>query len=120
MLFKCDLIHRLTEINHFIYSLRIIAIYKGALYTIFTMKKVTIYTTPTCPYCIRAKGLLDSLNVTYDEIDVVEYPEERDRIMNDFNWRTVPAIFIADELVGGFDDINALHEEGKLLEMING
>ncbi len=82
------------------------------------MKKVTIYTTPTCPYCIRAKKLLDSLEVTYEEINVADHPQERERIMNEYNWQTVPAIFIDSKLVGGFDDINAMHAQGKLLDYI--
>lgn len=80
------------------------------------MKQVKVFTTPTCPYCIKAKALLSSLDVPFEEINVVEHPEERDRIINDHNWQTVPAIFAGDELLGGFDDINKLHSEGKLME----
>lgn len=83
------------------------------------MKQVTIYTTPTCPYCVRAKQLLSSLDVPYTEVNVAENTAERERIMNDYNWRTVPAIFAGDELLGGFDDINALHQNGELMPKLN-
>lgn len=83
------------------------------------MQKITIYTTPTCPYCMRAKELFRSLQVPFEEVDVASRPAERERIMNEYKWKTVPAIFIGDEMVGGYDDIAALHAKGELLQKIN-
>jgi glutaredoxin 3 len=82
------------------------------------MKNIKIYTTPTCPYCIRAKQLLKSLDIEYSEIDVANEPELRNQIIEKHQWMTVPAIFADDELLGGFDDINKLHTEGRLMEKL--
>ncbi|MEM8572498.1 MAG: glutaredoxin 3 [Pseudomonadota bacterium] len=79
------------------------------------MKEVTIYTKPTCGYCFAAKALLDSKGVSYTEIDVA-----RDRallaemVQRARGRRTVPQIFVGEEHVGGFDDLNALERIGKL------
>lgn len=78
------------------------------------MKPVKIYTTSYCPYCVRAKDLLTSLDVAYEEVDVTENDELRQEIIKKHNWMTVPAIFIGDELIGGYDDLNALHATGDL------
>jgi glutaredoxin 3 len=78
------------------------------------MKPVRIYTTPYCPYCVRAKRLLDRKHVPYQEIDVANDDETRARISEQTGMRTVPQIFIGDECVGGSDDLHALEAEGKL------
>ncbi|MDO5621782.1 MAG: glutaredoxin 3 [Paracoccus sp. (in: a-proteobacteria)] len=79
------------------------------------MAKVEIYTTPTCPYCKRAKTLLQSKNVTYTEIDVSRDPSLRDAMTARANGRrTVPQIFIDDKGIGGSDDLHALDAQGKL------
>ena len=82
------------------------------------MKKVTVYTKPTCPYCDRAKKLLTQLEVAYQEIDVLENPEVRDEMAEQYNWATVPMIVVGDEFIGGFDDMQALHDKGELLPKI--
>ena len=79
------------------------------------MKSVRIYTTPTCPYCIKAKELLRSIDVEFEEIDVAGNPEERERIITEFEWQTVPAIFIGDKLIGGYDDLVKLQGDGNLM-----
>jgi glutaredoxin 3 len=82
------------------------------------MKKVTIYSTQHCPYCMRAKALLTSLSVAYEEVDLSENTELRDEVQKKFGWMTVPMIVVGDEFLGGFDDISKLHAEGKLLPKI--
>lgn len=78
------------------------------------MKKVTIYTTQVCPYCVRAKQLLKNKGASYTEIDVSN-PVERDKMIARANGkRTVPQIFIGDVHVGGSDDLYALEQQGKL------
>jgi glutaredoxin 3 len=84
------------------------------------MKPVRIYTTPYCPYCVRAKRLLDRKQVPYQEIDVANDDETRARISEQTGMRTVPQIFIGDECVGGSDDLHALEEEGKLDSLLTG
>jgi len=78
------------------------------------VKPVRIYTTQTCPYCVRAKRLLQEKNVPYQEIDVSGDDDARLRLMETTGRRTVPQIFIGDKHVGGSDDLHALDARGEL------
>jgi len=79
------------------------------------MKPVTIYTTPICPYCVRAKSLLGKKGVTYDEVDVMRDCKAREEMLaKSGGARTVPQIFIGETHVGGCDDLYELDREGKL------
>lgn len=76
--------------------------------------KITIYTTPWCPYCHAAKALLKRKGVGFDEIDARD-PSIRQQMMLKSHGRyTVPQIFIGDEHVGGSDDIHELDRRGRL------
>ena len=77
---------------------------------------ITIYTTPVCPYCVRAKKLLAEKGVTdIDEIDVSQDADLREAMTKKAGGqRTVPQIFIGDQHIGGSDDLYALDKEGKL------
>jgi glutaredoxin 3 len=77
--------------------------------------KVEIYTTMFCPYCYRAKRLLDIKGVDYREIDVTSSPELRAEMRQRSNGgQTVPQIFIDGEPIGGSDELVALNETGEL------
>ena len=79
------------------------------------MPKITIYTTPICPYCVRAKSLLKKKGAAYDEIDVFMDAKARQEMEEKTGGaRTVPQIFIGDTHVGGSDDLYALDHAGKL------
>jgi glutaredoxin 3 len=78
------------------------------------VKSVKIYTTETCPYCQRAKRLLQKKNVPYEEIDVSSDDDARTRLMQSTGRRTVPQIFIGDRYVGGSDELQALEARGEL------
>ncbi len=79
------------------------------------MSTVEIYTTPICPYCIRAKALLKSKGVDFAETDVSRDPALRDAMMERANGRrSVPQIFIDNAHIGGCDDLHALDAAGKL------
>ena len=79
------------------------------------MKHVKMYTTKVCPYCMRAKQLLAQKGVNeVEEILVDVNPEEREKMMQLTGKRTVPQIYIGETHVGGFDDLNALNQAGKL------
>lgn len=83
------------------------------------MSEVVIYSTTVCPYCVRAKQLLERKGITYKEINLSnEAPEARIELMQRTNHRTVPQIFIKDQFIGGFDQLYALEREGKLEELI--
>jgi glutaredoxin 3 len=77
------------------------------------VKEVTLYTTRFCPYCRAAKDLLTSKKAAYREIDVSD-DEEFDALVKRTGWKTVPQIFIGDEMIGGFDELASLDREGKL------
>ncbi len=83
------------------------------------MNKVQIYTSSYCPYCIRAKQLLDSKGVEYNEVNLDKNPEKKLETMQMFNWRTVPIILIGDELIGGYDQLVSLERSKKLDELLN-
>ncbi|PTV93733.1 glutaredoxin 3 [Rhodobacter aestuarii] len=83
------------------------------------MKRVEIYTTPTCPYCIAAKELLTRKGVAFEETDVSADPMERQKMTQRANGGyTVPQIFIGGTHVGGCDDLHALEARGQLDPML--
>ncbi len=83
------------------------------------MAQITIYKKDPCPYCDRAIHFLNGKGLAYDMIDLTNKPEEIDRIKSETGWRTVPIILINGKLVGGYTDLKALDEEGKLDAMLN-
>ena len=78
------------------------------------MSKVTIYTKTYCPYCVHAKNLLQNKGVEYVEENLEERPEELRALIQKTGMRTVPQIFIGDELVGGFTELSAMDKSGEL------
>lgn len=78
------------------------------------INEVIIYTTAWCPFCIRAKMLLDHKAVDYAEIRIDQDMEKRQEMMELSGRRTVPQIFIGDTHVGGCDDMFALEHQGEL------
>jgi glutaredoxin 3 len=78
------------------------------------MTSIEIYTTSYCPYCQRAKALLDRKGVTYQEIDVERDTARREEMMVRSGRRTVPQVFINGEAIGGCDDLHTLDANGKL------
>ena len=84
------------------------------------MSKVQIYTTPICPYCVRAKALLGKKGVPVEEIDVLSNDAARQEMLSKSNgMRTVPQIFVGDTHVGGYDQLYALDKAGKLDPLLN-
>ena len=82
---------------------------------------IDIYTKFGCGYCHRAKQLLESKGVSYNEFDVTFGGKERDRMMERApQARTVPQIFIGETYVGGSDDLHALDRAGKLDALLAG
>jgi len=77
--------------------------------------KVEVYSTSYCPYCMRAKALLRSKGVEFEEIDVTHDPELREKMVELAGGRhTVPEIFINGEIIGGCDELYALEQSGEL------
>ncbi len=84
------------------------------------MKDVKIYTTKYCPYCVRAKNLLQSKNVKFEEI-LVSHDDEAAWIemeKRSGGMKTVPQIFIDGKCVGGFSDIAELDQKGELNKLL--
>jgi glutaredoxin 3 len=79
------------------------------------MARVEIYTKFFCGYCGRAKRLLDSKGVNYDEYDITMGGPKRQEMLQRSNGRsTVPQIFINDRHIGGSDDLAELERRGEL------
>lgn len=77
-------------------------------------RKIVMYVTGWCPYCARARALLESKGVTVEEIDVEAVPGARSEMLARSGCSTVPQVFIGDEHVGGCDALHALDEAGRL------
>ncbi len=83
------------------------------------MNPVKMYTTQVCPYCVRAKALLQQRGVTQiEEVRVDLDPDARMTMMKITGRRTVPQIFIGETHVGGCDDLMALDQAGGLLPLL--
>ncbi len=82
------------------------------------MAQITIYTTMTCPYCIRAKALLEKKKLEFTEISVDGDPKLRGELTQRTGRTSVPQIFIGERHVGGCDDLYELHYDGKLEQLI--
>jgi glutaredoxin 3 len=81
--------------------------------------KIVIYTTGYCPYCVKAKRLLDQKDVSYQEINVENNLELREELVKKSGGRkTVPQIFINDQHIGGCDDLYALEDKNELDKII--
>ena len=79
------------------------------------MAEVELYTTMFCPYCARARALLERKGVTYTDIDILDEPARRGEMIQRAGGRTtVPQIFINGEHIGGSDELVALDRAGEL------
>jgi glutaredoxin 3 len=77
-----------------------------------------MYRTPICPYCIRAKSLLERKGVAYREIDVSGDDQARRWLIETTGQRTVPQIFINGQSVGGCTELYLLERTGKLDQLL--
>ena len=78
------------------------------------MPEIVMYGTRFCPYCVRARMLLDKKNITYTYIPVDEQKDQRAVMVKRSQRTSVPQIFIDDYHVGGCDDLFALESQGEL------
>jgi len=85
------------------------------------MRKVLMYTTAYCPYCMRAEMLLKQRGVAQiDKVRIDADPGRRAEMVQRTGRRTVPQIYIGDTHVGGFDDLAALDRAGGLQPLLEG
>jgi glutaredoxin 3 len=83
------------------------------------MAEVKIFTTSYCPYCIQAKRLLDKKSVPYEEVDVGGDDALREEMVAAAGGRrTVPQIFIGGQPIGGFEELWALEQSGRLDQLL--
>lgn len=75
---------------------------------------IVMYSTSSCPYCIRAKELLKGKGLGFTEIFIDEDTQKREEMIAKTNRYTVPQIFIDDQHIGGFDDLYAFDRSGQL------
>ena len=81
--------------------------------------KIEVYSSNYCPYCVKAKALLERKGVDFEEIDVTNDDEARMALVKKANGlRTVPQIFIDDKHIGGCDDLYALDSKGELDKLL--
>ena len=83
------------------------------------MKKVIIYSTRICPYCVRAKNFFEKKNIDYTEIMIDQDPSLISEMVEKSGRQSVPQIFIDDYHVGGFDDLIEHDMDGKLEDLLN-
>ena len=84
------------------------------------MPKIEIYTSMICPYCHRAKRTLDSLGLSYEEIEVTLGGNRKQEMIERSNRTTVPQIFIDDYHIGGSDDLEDARTSGLLQKVLDG
>lgn len=83
------------------------------------MVEVTIYTWSFCPFCHKAKALLEEIGVEYDEHVLDDKKEELDELREKTGQRTVPQIFIGNKFIGGSSELEELNESGQLDSLLN-
>lgn len=83
-----------------------------------TGPKVVMYATSWCPYCARARQLLERKGVELEEIDIEAVPAARAQMLSRSGRRTVPQIFIGETHVGGCDDLYDLEAGGGLDKLL--
>jgi thioredoxin reductase (NADPH) len=82
------------------------------------MPEVVMYTGHGCPFCARARNLLESKGVAWTEINIQEEPDRKAEMVQRSGRRTIPQIFVDGVHLGGYDDIHALDLEGKLTPLL--
>jgi len=83
---------------------------------------IQIFTSDNCPYCVSAKAFLQSMDIEYSEVNVSESREKLMEVVSISGMMTVPQIFAwepsKETLIGWYDDMIQLHEQGKFLEKL--
>jgi len=82
------------------------------------MVKVLMYTTAACPYCTKARNLLQRKGIAFDEVAIDRDPPQREAMVARSGRETVPQIFIGEHHVGGYDDLTVLDATDELEELL--
>ncbi len=78
------------------------------------MPYIEVYSTPNCPFCVSAKTLLKSKNLSYQEIDVSDDIDSLQKMIKLSGLRTVPQIFINNQSIGGYEELSKMNAKGEL------
>jgi len=78
------------------------------------MKQIEVYSGNNCPWCVRAKALLESKGLDFEEINISTQSECAEEMVQRSGRRSIPQIFIDKEHIGGFDELSQLNLAGKL------
>ena len=73
-----------------------------------------LYTKSHCPYCVKAKNLLQNLNISYKEVSLENNSKLQESLTDQTGQKTVPYIYINDLFIGGYDQLYQLHKNGKI------
>ncbi len=82
------------------------------------MAHVLLVKKDPCPFCDRAVNFLNARGIQFETLDLTNKPDEIQKWKDQTGWKTVPIILINDQLVGGYTDLKALDEEGRLEELL--
>jgi glutaredoxin 3 len=82
------------------------------------MQRIRIYTTRWCGFCVRAKTLLDSRGLSYEEVSLDDDPAFRQTVFDVTGGWTVPQILIDERPIGGYAELWRLEREGRLAELL--
>jgi glutaredoxin 3 len=84
------------------------------------MSEVKVYTTEPCSFCARVKGILKSHGVDYDEVNLSKDPAGRLELAQRTGMMTFPQVLVGDQLLGGFKEVQAAFESGRLEQLLAG
>jgi glutaredoxin 3 len=82
------------------------------------MSQVTVYSTEPCSYCARVKGLLKARGIEFSEINLSKDPDGRAALARETGMRSFPQVIVDGQLIGGFTDVQAAAESGRLDEIL--
>jgi glutaredoxin 3 len=82
------------------------------------MSEITIYSTEPCSFCARVKGMLQARGVEFSEVNLARDPQGRVELANRTGMMTFPQVLIDGKLLGGFAEVQAAMESGRLEEML--
>ena len=82
------------------------------------MSKITVYTTEPCSFCTRVKTLLSSRGLEFEEINLAKNPEGRVELARSTGMMTFPQVLVGDRLLGGFNELTAAVQSGRLDELL--
>jgi glutaredoxin 3 len=82
------------------------------------MSKVTVYTTEPCSFCARVKGLLSARGVDFAEVNLAKNPAGRSKLAQSTGMMSFPQVTVGDRLIGGFSEVQAALDSGRLDELL--